>query len=102
MQRTRAATLLIAGGVGVTPIRALLEELTGSVVVLYRVHDPADAVLLGELEELAAVRGNVRLHLLTGRTGTGLAADDPFEPGTLLAGCPTSPTGTSSSAGRRP
>jgi predicted ferric reductase len=87
LQRTRAATLLVAGGVGVTPIRALLQELTGSVVVLYRVRDPADAVLLGELEELARTRG-FRLHLLTGRTGTGSPPYDPFEPGALLAAVP--------------
>ena len=55
-QRTRTDTLLIAGGIGVTPIRALLEDeaLTGDIVVLYRVHDEADAVLLGELRDLAA------------------------------------------------
>jgi predicted ferric reductase len=87
LQRTRAATLLIAGGVGVTPIRALLQELTGSVVVLYRVRNPADAVLLRELEELARARG-FRLHLLTGRSGAGSPPYDPFEPRTLLAGVP--------------
>ena len=38
LHRTKDATLLIAGGVGVTPIRALLEELPGPVIVLYRVH----------------------------------------------------------------
>jgi predicted ferric reductase len=87
LQRTRPGTLLIAGGVGVTPIRALLEELTGSVVVLYRVHDPADAVLLGELQQLARMRG-FRLHLVTGRTGTGSPPYDPFAPGTLVAAVP--------------
>jgi predicted ferric reductase len=87
LQRTRAGTLLIAGGVGVTPVRALLEELTGSVVVLYRVRDSADAVLLGELRELARTR-DVRLHLLTGRTGTGSPPYDPFAPSTMLAGVP--------------
>src|SRR4029453_16432409 len=70
MHRTREATLLIAGGVGVTPIRALLEEATGPVVVLYRVRSTADAVLLPELEELARARG-AQLPLLTGRTGAG-------------------------------
>lgn len=82
LQRTREATLLIAGGVGITPIRALLEESEGSVVVLYRVHTAADAVLLGELEELARVRG-AELHVLTGRTGTGSPPNLPFEPGNL-------------------
>jgi predicted ferric reductase len=77
-QRTRDNTLLIAGGVGITPIRALLEdaELTGHIVVLYRARSEADAVLLGELQNLATVR-NARLHLLTGRTGAG---NEPFSP----------------------
>jgi predicted ferric reductase len=77
-QRTRADALLVAGGIGVTPIRALLEDerMTGDVVVLYRVRDEAEAVLLGELRELAAARG-ARLHLVTGRTGAG---SPPFEP----------------------
>ncbi|WP_306206414.1 ferredoxin reductase family protein [Actinoplanes sp. RD1] len=65
--RTRPGTLLIAGGIGVTPIRALLEELTGPVTVLYRVRSRSDAVLLGELEELARARG-ARLHVLDGPT----------------------------------
>ena len=47
--------LLIAGGVGVTPIRALLEEIKGHVVVLYRVRDERDAVLLNEIRNLAPV-----------------------------------------------
>jgi ferredoxin-NADP reductase len=81
MHRTKPDTLLIAGGVGITPIRALLEdpELTGDIVVLYRVRTAADAVLLGELENLATSRG-ARLHLLTGRTGSGA---QPFEPESL-------------------
>lgn len=86
-QRTRGATLLIAGGVGVTPVRALLEELTGPVVVLYRVRHPAEAVLLGELQALARVR-NARLHVLAGRTGAGSPPYDPFTPAALLAGVP--------------
>jgi predicted ferric reductase len=77
-QRTRENTVLIAGGVGITPIRALLEdaELTGHIVVLYRARSAADAVLLGELQNLATVR-DARLHLLTGRTGAG---NQPFSP----------------------
>ncbi|WP_229831156.1 ferredoxin reductase family protein [Actinoplanes ianthinogenes] len=81
--RTRGATVLIAGGIGITPIRALLEDpdLTGHVVVLYRVRSAQDAVLLGELRNLADVR-QARLHLLTGRTGTDY---QPFAPERLLA-----------------
>ncbi|MGW1996752.1 ferredoxin reductase family protein [Embleya sp. NPDC001921] len=65
MHRTRPSTLLIAGGVGITPIRALLEELPGDVVLIYRVATGKDAVLLGELRELSADR-DVELHLITG------------------------------------
>ncbi|MFJ9537107.1 ferric reductase-like transmembrane domain-containing protein [Streptomyces sp. NPDC101225] len=70
LHRTRPATLLIAGGVGITPVRAMLEEATGDVVVLYRVRSEADAVLLNEVRHLVGLRGG-RLHLLTGRTGEG-------------------------------
>jgi predicted ferric reductase len=65
-RRTRESALLIAGGIGVTPIRALLEDdgLTGDIVVLYRARTAAGAVLLSEMRDLAAARG-ARLHLLT-------------------------------------
>ena len=82
MHRTRNATLLIAGGVGVTPIRALLEESTGPVVVLYRVRTEEDAVLLHELRELAAARG-AEVHLVTGRTSAASAAGAPLGPENL-------------------
>lgn len=81
LQQVTGATLLIAGGIGVTPVRALLEETTGPAVVLYRVPTPADAVLLPELRALAARRG-ATVHLLTGRTGPG---NTPFAPPDLLA-----------------
>jgi predicted ferric reductase len=84
LQRTREATLLIAGGVGVTPVRALLEDLSGPIVVLYRVHTTADAVLLEELEALARDRG-AQLHVLPGRTGAGQPPNTPFAPRDLLA-----------------
>jgi predicted ferric reductase len=69
-QRVREDSLLIAGGVGITPIRALLEVLPGDVVLLYRVRSEADAVLWQELETIARQRG-ARIHLLSGRTGAG-------------------------------
>jgi predicted ferric reductase len=82
LQRTRPGALLIAGGVGITPVRALLEEhATGDVVVLYRVRSERDAVLLNEVRDLVAARRG-RLHLLAGRTGAGMR---PFEPGGLQA-----------------
>jgi predicted ferric reductase len=74
--RSCRGVLLIAGGVGITPVRALLEDVTGDVVVLYRVRDQREAVLLGEVQSLVASRGG-RLHLLTGRTADGAR---PFTP----------------------
>ncbi|MFI6207766.1 ferric reductase-like transmembrane domain-containing protein [Streptomyces sp. NPDC051041] len=65
LHRTRPHSLLIAGGVGVTPIRALLEELQGHAVVVYRVTAERDAVLHDELRDLARAKG-AELHLVTG------------------------------------
>ncbi|MDQ3788662.1 MAG: ferredoxin reductase family protein [Actinomycetota bacterium] len=80
LQRTCRGTLLVAGGVGITPIRALLEEgMPGDVVVLYRVRDERDAVLLDEVRSLVTAHGG-RLHLLTGRTADGAR---PFTPEAL-------------------
>ncbi|MFI6020177.1 ferric reductase-like transmembrane domain-containing protein [Streptomyces sp. NPDC051287] len=65
LHRRRTDSLLIAGGVGVTPVRALLEDLDGHAVVIYRVAAERDAVLLGELRDLAVAKG-AELHLVTG------------------------------------
>ncbi|MFG3020193.1 ferric reductase-like transmembrane domain-containing protein [Streptomyces sp. NPDC048254] len=65
LHRRKTESLLIAGGVGVTPIRALLEDLEGHAVVLYRVATDRDAVLYGELRDLAVAKG-AELHLVTG------------------------------------
>ncbi|MER6154003.1 ferric reductase-like transmembrane domain-containing protein [Streptomyces sp. NPDC001868] len=82
LHRTRPGALLIAGGVGITPVRALLEEeAAGDVVVLYRVRSEDDAVLVDEVRALVADRGG-RLYLLAGRTGEG---NTPFEPENLRA-----------------
>ncbi|WLW58562.1 ferric reductase-like transmembrane domain-containing protein [Streptomyces sp. YU58] len=81
LHRTRPGALLIAGGVGITPVRAMLEDQpTGDVVVLYRVRSESDAVLLNEVRHLLALHGG-RLHLLTGRTRDD--ATPPFTPANL-------------------
>jgi predicted ferric reductase len=65
MHQRKQNALLVAGGVGITPIRALLEDIRGHVVVIYRVNKQDDAVLLQELSDLARARG-AELHLLAG------------------------------------
>jgi predicted ferric reductase len=64
-RRTRKKVLLIAGGIGVTPVRALLERMRGDVAVLYRVVSEDDLVLCGEIDELAA-RGGATVHYVVG------------------------------------
>ena len=80
-RRTKPGVLMVAGGVGITPIRAMLEEAVGDVVVLYRVRDQRDAVLLREVGDLVA-RHRGRLHVVAGPRGPGLSS---FEPAALHA-----------------
>jgi predicted ferric reductase len=87
LQQTARATLLIAGGIGVTPIRALLEEVTGHTIAIYRVRSMADAVLLPELEALAHENG-AELRVLAGRTGEGNPPIPAFDAHSLAAMVP--------------
>jgi ferredoxin-NADP reductase/DMSO/TMAO reductase YedYZ heme-binding membrane subunit len=59
--------LLIGAGVGITPVRALLEELPddADVVVLLRGSTHADLVLRDEIADLVRLRGG-RMHELVG------------------------------------
>ena len=74
--------LMIAGGAGITPLRALFESLPGgggSAVLLYRASTPADLPLYQELSEIARQRG-FGLYPLVGPRGSG---PDPFSPAEL-------------------
>ncbi|SHM86140.1 ferredoxin reductase family protein [Actinacidiphila paucisporea] len=65
-RRTRQKVLLLAGGVGVTPLRALFESLParpGDLTLIYRARRAEDLALRGELESIARSRG-ARLHYL--------------------------------------
>jgi predicted ferric reductase len=67
--RRRDKVALIAGGIGITPVRALAEELRGDVVVLYRVLSGSDVVFGEELASLARSRG-IALHIVAGDHAT--------------------------------
>ena len=70
--RRRPGAVLIAGGIGITPIRALMEDMDAGTVVVYRVVCPEDIVLKAELDEIARERELV-LHYVVGdhRTAEG-------------------------------
>jgi ferredoxin-NADP reductase len=63
--RRREKVALIAGGIGITPIRALMEDMSGDVVVVYRVVSEDDIIFRDELEALARERG-IRLLIVVG------------------------------------
>jgi ferredoxin-NADP reductase len=81
-RRRHQRLLLIAGGIGITPLRALLEELPaqpGAVTVLYRASSWDDVVFRQELDALAHLRG-ARIHYLVGRRDQGNGGLDPLDP----------------------
>ena len=89
-RRTRRRVLLIAGGIGITPLRALLEALPGGpgdLTLIYRVRRPQDIVFGEELEALARQRGIV-LHLLVGERGSRAMPEDPLAPRALITRVP--------------
>jgi len=55
-RRTRRRALLIAGGSGIAPIRALLEDMPPDTIVIYRASRPDELVFRAELEDLAERR----------------------------------------------
>ncbi|MFE2420176.1 ferric reductase-like transmembrane domain-containing protein [Streptomyces hokutonensis] len=68
-RRTAHKSLLIAAGVGITPLRALFETLPGEVTLLYRARTAEDLALGGELEAIAQWRGAKVLYALNGPQG---------------------------------
>lgn len=67
----------MASGIGITPMRALLEELPqkpGDVTLVYRAHDESELIFVAELSHLAADRGPGRDSARTaGHVSTKLA-----------------------------
>jgi predicted ferric reductase len=86
--RRQRRVLLIAGGVGITPLRALLESLPaarGDLTLIYRVSDLGDAVFRGELDRLAAARGAKVWYVAGRRAELSL---DPLQAGELASKVP--------------
>jgi len=79
--RTRRNVLLVAGGVGITPMRALFETIPlhrgEDLLLLYRARTAEDLLFRGELDAIAASRGARVVYLLgndrTSLTAAGLA-----------------------------
>lgn len=70
--------LFIAGGVGITPVVAMMQRLpaNSNPVVLLRARKEADIAHLAELRQLAAQRGG-EVFVLTGSTAS-MKGNDPF------------------------
>jgi predicted ferric reductase len=80
-RRKRQRVLLIAGGIGITPLRALLESLPGrpgDLTLVYRASSESELVFREELDALAAHRG-ATVHYLVGRRGTRAMPRDPLD-----------------------
>ncbi len=70
-RRRRDKVLLVAGGIGITPIRSLVERMRGDIVLVYRALRDEDLVLRPELDALAE-RDGITVHYVVGdHTGEG-------------------------------
>jgi predicted ferric reductase len=86
-RRTRRRVALIAGGVGITPLRALLETLPGrrgEITLLYRVRSERDVLFRTEIDELANARG-IEVRYLYGRRNK---KPEPLSPSHLIQHLP--------------
>ncbi len=66
-RRTRRAVLLIAGGIGITPMRALFETLDVAgerLTLLYRASAERDLIFRDELDAIARYRGARVIYLV--------------------------------------
>jgi predicted ferric reductase len=89
--RRQRKVLLIGGGVGITPLRALFQTVPaapGELTLLYRASHDWDVVFRRELEQIASQR-QAKLHIVTGRR-TDLGAD-PLALASLTANIPDLP-----------
>jgi predicted ferric reductase len=69
--RTRHRALLIAGGGGIAPMRALLEDLPRGTIVIYRASSPNDLIFREELDWLAESRDAEVFYVVGSRDDPG-------------------------------
>jgi predicted ferric reductase len=69
--RRREKAVLIAGGIGITPVRALLETMRGDIVVVYRAISEADVIFREELDRIAEARRATVHYVLGDHRGDG-------------------------------
>jgi predicted ferric reductase len=69
--------VLLAGGVGITPLRAMFSSLPGPVTLIYRASSERDIVFRDELDAIAAARGAKVYYLVGSRAEIG---GDPLSP----------------------
>jgi predicted ferric reductase len=85
LARKKPGVLLVAGGIGITPLRALLEEIPvarGKLTLIYRAGAQDEIVFKDEIDELARIRG-ATVHYLVGRRGSREMPNDPLDPRAL-------------------
>ena len=86
-QAKKKRVVMIGGGIGVTPVRALLDEFKNSVHIdfIYRVSRKEDLALKGELDQIAAESGGLtKIHYLVGSR-----REHPMDAAHLLSVVPT-------------
>jgi predicted ferric reductase len=89
----RRRVVMLAGGIGVTPLRAMLEELPpspGAVTLLVRAGSPDEVVFGRELTALAQERG-FEVRFLIGHRGSPAMPSDPLAPEWLIRLVPDLP-----------
>ncbi len=83
--RTRRGVLLIAGGIGITPLRGLIEEMAsprGALTLIYRASRWEDVVFRKEIDQLMKSHRGV-VHYVIGRRAQGEVAAEPLDAGHL-------------------
>ena len=84
---SRPRVLLIAGGIGITPLRALIEELSpppGSLTLIYRASRWEDVVFRTEIDNLMKARG-WKVQYVIGRRDQHEVASEPLDAAHLRA-----------------